>query len=98
MTCWSKTTAQLKRERWESGRREHRTNGGGFVGDPLREALEEAVDGLNYCDELQARGAERWTVQQMREGFAQAITAARTLHDLQCEDDLAGRFVARLTE
>jgi hypothetical protein len=95
---WALSTHDLCRLRWEAGRREHRPNGGGFVGDRHLEALSEGADGVNFATLCLQEGDDPYTCQQMREAFRDAIAAARTLYSLRKSAELAGRFAPLLDE
>jgi hypothetical protein len=40
----------LRKKRWAEGEKHYRPDGGPFVGDPMREYVEEQLDALNYLD------------------------------------------------
>ncbi len=86
------TREQLQYRRFRDGRKQHRPNGGRFVGDIPRMIVEEASDGLNYVAEGMNQGYDQFILLKIRDGFALADEGARELHDLQKREMLAGRF------
>lgn len=77
-----------------------RAPGDPFVGDPILEAAEEALDGINYCQEvigppggLKAKAPEKlllvWWVLMANHHFMQAFTAlakaAESREKLECD-------------
>lgn len=99
MSDFDKPFDALLKERWAAGRREHgRPGDGGFTGDELEQGLQESADSILYARVAKRHGHDAQICDRIADLSRCTAELWAQLEEMRRMDDLAGRFVARLTE